>query len=68
VCQPDPAHPDSQGGARLSVHGEGSKEGEKVSESQGGPLVLEGQVYMGCRGDCVEKILNEFDVLGPLNT
>jgi hypothetical protein len=66
VCQPDPTNPETQGGAGLSVQGEGCEEGEQVSEGKGRPEVLEGQVYVGCRRDCVEKIFNEFDVLGPL--
>jgi hypothetical protein len=32
VCQPEPANPETQGGAGLPVQGEGGEEGEQVSE------------------------------------
>jgi len=40
LCEPDPADPETQGGARVSVYSEGCEEGEQVSEGQGRALVL----------------------------
>jgi hypothetical protein len=40
LCESDPADPETQGGARVSIEGEGGEEGEYVSEGQGRALVL----------------------------